>query len=150
MYLVQELYYIHCKFLRYDVFINHMIRLSGSFPFTGTDSDKILKENYKCKVNYPHDIWYDVSAEAQNLVQGMMNPQSSKRLSTKEALNSSFLKKSFLHNGHKTLNHGITTLNPKIISSELKLISKNSEYNVQSIKEVPRSRSMNRERMEIF
>ena len=116
-----------------------MNRLSGSSPFRGTNPNAILEENYKCNVKYLNHLWHDISLEARILVDSMLNPRPSKRISAKQALNSLFLKNSSLkqknydknsNEDYEAFNHIESALSGEIISSLLEKQSKITHINL--------------------
>ena len=62
------------------------ILLTSKFVFNAKDYNEILRRNKQCKVYYPKKLWDNLSDEAQDLCEKMLQKYPENRISAKEAL----------------------------------------------------------------
>jgi calcium-dependent protein kinase len=62
------------------------ILLTSKFVFNAKDYNEILKKNKQCKVYFPKKLWENLSTEAQDLCQKMLQKYPENRISASEAL----------------------------------------------------------------
>lgn len=69
--------------------------LSGKPPFLGKDDKEVQNKIVTCNYSFDDKVWTNhISEDAQDWVEGMLDPNSTKRLDTSKALNHKWLKNS--------------------------------------------------------
>ena len=66
--------------------------LGGDLPFVGRSQKKLFRNIVMGKYEFEEDSWAHVSEEAKHLVKQLLVTDPSKRLSSREALNSSWMR----------------------------------------------------------
>lgn len=69
------------------------ILLTSKFIFNAKDYNEILRRNKECKVYFPSKLWSNLSSEAIDLCQNMLQKNPNNRLSAVDALNHPWFKK---------------------------------------------------------
>lgn len=81
--------------LKADVFscgiIMHML-LTGTSPFSAPTIEEVVKKNKRCEIDYPPDIWKEISQEGFDLVLKMVERDQYQRLSVKDCLSHNWFK----------------------------------------------------------
>lgn len=67
------------------------ITLSGQFPFCGKDEDEYYESVVNDEVEFPDEDWKNISTEAKNFIQGLLEKKVEKRLNAHEALSHSWI-----------------------------------------------------------
>ena len=68
-------------------------RLTGVSPFAASNIDDIIRNNEKCEIEFPTELWGDLSEEAEDLVNLMTQPDPDKRATLDACLKHSWLTK---------------------------------------------------------
>ncbi|KRX11222.1 Protein kinase-like domain [Pseudocohnilembus persalinus] len=82
--------------LKCDIFsvgVIFYLLLTGRQPFQGKDYKEILRANKACKIDFQQKELVNISKDALELLQAMLQPDPNNRPSALECLNFSFLKK---------------------------------------------------------
>lgn len=67
--------------------------LSGSKPFWGDTKKEVADKIVECEYNMDSQVWKTITQDAQDFVKALLQKSPEKRLSAKEALNHTWLKK---------------------------------------------------------
>ncbi|GFH56527.1 hypothetical protein CTEN210_13003 [Chaetoceros tenuissimus] len=67
--------------------------LSGSKPFWGDTKKEVADKIVECEYNMDSQVWNTITQDAQDFVKALLQKSPEKRLSAKEALNHTWLKK---------------------------------------------------------
>ena len=81
-----------CKVDIFSVGVIMYILLTSKFVFNAKDYNEILKKNRQCKVIFPRKLWENLSEEAQDLCQKMLQKSADQRISAKDALEHKWFK----------------------------------------------------------
>ena len=66
-------------------------RLTGISPFAAREVEEIIEKNKICEIDYPKELWKEVSLQALDLVVKMTDRDQYKRPSAKECLQHEWL-----------------------------------------------------------
>eukprot|EP00825_Cyclidium_porcatum_P047281 TRINITY_DN7654_c0_g1_i1.p1 TRINITY_DN7654_c0_g1~~TRINITY_DN7654_c0_g1_i1.p1 ORF type:complete len:590 (+),score=111.85 TRINITY_DN7654_c0_g1_i1:113-1882(+) len=80
------------------------ILLTGCSPFYGKNNEEIIQKNKRCEINFNlQELNIHISDEALNLLKEMLKIDPIKRISAKEALNSSFFSQYMKKNNNSSI-----------------------------------------------
>ncbi len=70
----------------YPIFIPEKNRLTGVTPFMGDSTEEVIEKNKQSDIEFPEDLWKQVSPEAKDLVVRMTESDQYERISARECL----------------------------------------------------------------
>lgn len=83
-----------CKGDIYSAGVILYVMLTGRHPFPGASINEILLKNKNADVQYPSQLWTNISEEAKDLVKKLLQQNPRNRISAEEALTHTWFKSS--------------------------------------------------------
>lgn len=66
--------------------------LIGKSPFAGATLEEVIEKNSQCYIEFPAEVWKDISKEGLDLVSKMLERDQYQRLNVKECLEHEWFK----------------------------------------------------------